>query len=48
MGPLIANSLTEEKGYKQDTIRSGNSSYIKILFILLTKVIAIYMQFFIV
>ena len=45
---LIANISTEEKNYKRDMVRAGSSYYIKTVFALLTEVIAIYVQFFII
>lgn len=48
LGPLIADGLTEEKYYKHDTVGADSACCVKMVFILLTKVIAVYMQFFIV
>lgn len=44
---LIADSSTKKGVYKQGTVRAGGPCCVKIVFALLTKVIAVYTQFFI-
>lgn len=48
LGLLIADSLTKEKGCKQDTIRVNSPYYVKIVFVLLIEMITVYIQFSIV
>lgn len=48
LSPLIADSSTEEKSYKQGMVEVSGPCYVKMVFALLTKVIAIHVQFFIV
>ena len=44
----IADSFIEKISYKQGIIRNNDPCYIKIIFVFLTEVIVIYMQFSIV
>ena len=48
LGLSIADSLTEERNCKQDTIRAAGPYGIEIVFARLTKVIAVHMRFFII
>lgn len=45
LGSSIIDGFIENKGYKQDILRFNSSHYIKIVFVLVTKVIAVYIQF---
>lgn len=42
LGPLRVNGPIEKRGCKQGMFRFGGSHYVKIVFALLTKVIAVY------
>ncbi len=45
LGLLIVDGSIEERDYKQDTVRAGSPYSVKIVFALLTEVIAVHMQF---
>lgn len=45
LSPISINIVLEKKNHKQGTIMTGNSSYIKIVLVLLVKLIAIQVHF---
>lgn len=48
LSSLIFYSFVRKKGCKPDIVEFGDFYYTKIMFILLTKVITVYEQFFII
>lgn len=46
LGPLNVDSATKEESSKQDIIHPSSSKFLKIIFILLIKLITLYIRFF--
>ena len=46
LGPFEADNATEENDGKQGTIYLYSTWYLKIIFTLLTKIVAVYVEFF--